>query len=778
MSILKFKDKIEEVVKRFPDKPLGHAEVGKIVNEKLESSKELDVDKIKFALGVEGNTQIRVFNSPDDKDEEDGIIGIEADFESENEMKLTPVIPFDDNHAWIKYRVSAKPKVNAKATFSPVEFKVDGNIKAAFIDYHFHPNRNENTRDAIMADSRNLRLPVFANDILQLKKNEALAYRVRGELTTGLTLKWLDLFNSNLNWLSQFFKQGELLMIDISGGPEFGVEVGVVDDFFLVFSCKDENNLHIAVKKSDSSTLKARAGLNVTVKFKDQKMAENGIKEIIASLFESITGSSMDGINTLFEKEKQEDLDSRQHALLEKLLDKLKVTDNFLNFKDKWENLKEKIEKSMQEAAKLKIEAGFTYEYLRVKGKDVLLEGVLEKNVLDDRTLDNYLKDLLVLNLSPILENKMFKLKRYLRQDSLMRQRSWGFSLGIGKWGAKSKDTIKESKVIQENEIDNSKSKRFAYDGMRKYEGEWGKDKFEWLIDFKADMTKFSSGKEPLASEFDYGLHLLWKWTEKKLSDEELTEYLDHAIIWKVIDPADVGDIRSKVNKIQGKIGNNEKTTITIDFKFNNDSFRKLILKLEPHDQKLWAKALGKAVPWLSGKRAREDTDNREKIYAPIWEKYFDDPEAFAINWKDYINTELRKVPGGKEMRNYELGIFPTKPKEDPHTLIGLIWKNSEKISGDYSGTLYRWNEFAKGVEIIQKALEGKSVDNSYRAIENAFGNMVKLWNQVLHVRAVGAYLMDFAEKNPEIFSQVERTLIIEFPDKDKQIIVSTSSKE
>jgi len=133
-----------------------------------------------------------------------------------------------------------------------------------------------------------------------------------------------------------------------------------------------------------------------------------------------------------------------------------------------------------------------------------------------------------------LADSTPFKLERHLNQDTVIRKKPWGFSLGIGPWKMISRDSIKKTTTQQKNLIDPEfPTYRIAFNGMREYDGEWINQKVKWLVDFKADMEDFSEQEIPRAEEFDFGLHFLWQWEEDQFSGREIMTYLDHAMIWE-----------------------------------------------------------------------------------------------------------------------------------------------------------------------------------------------------------------------------------------------------
>ena len=89
------------------------------------------------------------------------------------------------------------------------------------------------------------------------------------------------------------------------------------------------------------------------------------------------------------------------------------------------------------------------------------------------------------------------------------------------------------------------------------------------------------------------------------------------------------------------------------------------------------------------------------------------------------------------------------------------------QINGDTHGAC---EAFTRGARILQTALTSGA--RNQKTIDKAFGEMDDLWTQSHHVRAIGAYLVDAAER-AGVLSAVTRTMTVQAAGLDKTVVVT-----
>ena len=62
-----------------------------------------------------------------------------------------------------------------------------------------------------------------------------------------------------------------------------------------------------------------------------------------------------------------------------------------------------------------------------------------------------------------------------------------------------------------------------------------------------------SYAKEPLVSDFSFGMHVGWLANQKKLSPIELEQWLDMAAIWGAVSEVGLPDVRARMARALGR---------------------------------------------------------------------------------------------------------------------------------------------------------------------------------------------------------------------------------
>jgi hypothetical protein len=740
-----------------PDKPLKAADVGvDLFSGDGTYEGEQQLAFVKFAFSSQANASIEAFNSLDDQDQ-DGVLGKLPKAGQEFDVALPPQIELTEADAWLKYRFAAEAKVSASGAVSPVEFKLDGSKAVIFTDFHVH-SREDNTRAAVQADLQDLRFAANAEDVFKLGDKEALSYQVRGELSASLTLSWSDVFTSSLSELSKLLKSGRMLALQISPSASVSFNVGVVDDFRLIFTKGSGETISVALKKSDSRAIGVEAMLGVSVQFANP----DDVKEVLNKLIESVADQQMERVEQILSKANLNDLTDEEHAIVQALLDRLGLTDAAATSIDvlrtEWEALKKEVEATVTRVAQAKVSIGFSYEYLRVRTEDTLLLAELDRDTFRRFHNDLMLCDLL--NLLDWLRENPAALKKYLNQTTLKRSHAWGFSLGF----AGGKDMLELTTIVQKNIQGNQ---RVAYNGIRSYEGKWLGDKVSWTVDFKAEMEGFSQNQVATACEFQYGLHFKWLWEDAKLKEDELQDYLDYAIIWRAITVDNINDV---VGKIKSSL--NQKAQLSVELTIDDPQLRALLALAAQAPGDLPTRALAKAMPYMKNYDARRLPKLRELCYAPLWKFYFEHDDlpvnAFPLTVANAIEkiTQLEQIPHGRELAFFEKGSGrPENTLTNPFTFTGQVSVNGKTVD-DYSGIHRSWLEFAGGLSALRAAIDPNNCA-PHQTIEGIFTRLRKFWSQTLYIRAAGIYLLDLASTDSTLLRQINRAFTVSFEGGD-----------
>lgn len=755
-----------------PDKPLNDPNIQvNLAKATVGYDGTQNLQGIKFSFGVSTIAAVEAYNSPDDKDA-DGIIG-PAPKENglDSEPKLPPQIIQTNGHAWLKYRYEVEPKVSASGSFPPVSFKVDGDFKAVFTDFHVH-QPDEKALDAVKSDELKVRFAATLNDILDLRQFEALSYRVTGELGASVTLSWSDIFTSNLASLTKFLSIGKMLALNVTVGASATLSVRVVDDFNVVFTRFEDQKIKVAVNKAKSRQIGAAAALQVKASFSDPSQ----VKQVLNNVVKALMGQSLDQIDNILGKATLSDLSPDEKAIANSLAQQLglgALTDDLTQLKNNWDSFKKSLSDATEAIATAKVEAGFTYEYTRIKTDDALLEVAIY-----DAELKKYHNDLMLCNLNSVLNSVTTgesTLISYLHQTTLESKQAWGFSLNLGSWvkiGGKDQKNLK--KVVQEDMAGNQ---RIAYNGVRQYTGQLGKWKEDWTSDFKADMANFASGGVPTACDFNFGLDLRVEYDEK-LNEESLKNHFDWAVVWRAVAPGNFDKVKQEISAKYGQWAK-----MVVEIKFDDTVLRKLLEYFaamgDDAINALGAHALAKALPYVSEYAVRTEPKYREICYAPLWDYYLQNPRQDPMQYALTAGNTVEKIAlidhlsQGLELGSFERGqMNPGLGYKDMNTFAGQIYIEGDPISGDYSSIYRDFNHFKNALRLLQKSLTPGNCA-PYKTIETVFGELSNFLGQSFYVRTAGILLMDLAASDASLLAKINRVFTIQVGDQSAIFSVS-----
>ena len=276
-----------------------------------------------------------------------------------------------------------------------------------------------------------------------------------------------------------------------------------------------------------------------------------------------------------------------------------------------------------------------------------------------------------------------------------------------------------------------------SYLGARGYKGNWAGDSFEWNVDLKADMKSYA--KEPLVSDFSFGMHVGWVANQKKLSPIELEQWLDMAAIWGAVSEVSLPDVRARM---AGALGRDAQVTMQIVVP--NAVMRSALPRLAAMTPEDYAGALAAAMPWMEGSRARTDARLRRSIYEPLWAVALAKPNASTQDLGRLAADRLR-AEGHPEMVVRERAFLDAP---DPFSFAGLV-----RINGNSRDSCAA---FSRGARVLQAAIESGA--RNQQTIDKAISEMNDLWTQSHHVRAVGIQLLDIADQVGQL-AEVTRTM-------------------
>ncbi|WP_426752353.1 hypothetical protein [Myxococcus sp. Y35] len=765
----------EAVAGKIPDVKLQDQDIkvtvaqGSLAEEKLLPPK-LDMHGITLSFEAGGEATIRNFNSPGDVDE-NGIIG-EPSTETSDQAPR-PQLLLGGDMGWMRYQVSARVKAAVGTKLSFLASEKSTELSVTLSDYRAHP-LGQNMREAARADLAELRL-VQPTDIAKLALGDAVAWQARGSLQARLELNWADVFPANLNRLG-FLRAGELLSLKTSIKAALSARVSLTDDYQLSFSRPRAGRIQVAVRKVTSHDRALAAGLGITVELLDPAAVKAQLGQLLEALLGPVLrelvkkgNTALEIMDGLVDKASKAKLDENQKRVLGLVLERLGLDPQLsdpANLPQAWADFKARVAEALDNAVKTQIANGFQYEYLRLAETSTLLEVVVE-----DVTAMQFHESLLKGNLVELVKwmktasPTEFELRNYLNSNTLTRQRAYGFSLGIGSFELlKAQSVRKQSWVTQENF---QGDRRLAFLGRRGYEDKLLGNRGQWVVDLKADMSRFSPA--PVAADFNYGLHLMLWGRQKKLSRKDLQQAVDDAVVWGVLDAKDAANVISVMQEDVGK----QPIETRLELKMADDSFRALVPRIQELDLARFSRALARALPW-SEQTPRATPEFRRAVYAPIWEAYLREvqdqgslmlndlpPSRAAQIAKWYFQKDPTVHDLGKELQLVE---SEWRPGGGNFTFAEVISKNPH--------TLVRCRDFVSGMVRLRRAIDERKAADELRTV---FGELEGMWTTGFHLRAAGSLLSELAQATPLGLAGVERTLTVRVADSEEQLVFSTT---
>ncbi|WP_342381845.1 hypothetical protein NVS55_19825 [Myxococcus stipitatus] len=718
-----------------------------------------------FALSFEASAEatVRNFNSVGDVDE-NGVVGEAPPANAPPSDMPRPQLILGGNTGWMRYQATARIKASASGGWSMVTVNGQTELSATLSDYRAHP-LTRNMREAAKEDLAQPRLLVLSTDLTKMATGDAVAWRVRGMLETGLDLGWADLFTSNLSELS-FVRNSELIELKSSIVALVRARVSLVDDYQLSFSRPGPGRIHLAVRKAKSHEAASGAGLGITVAFSDPEAVQARLKEVLSAL----AGQAESKVDELIEKALRKVLSPEEEALLRAVLERLGLDPQLINLghlKQEWDEFKQKVESALEKVVKARVASAFQYEYLRISESATLLEVELDEATalrFHGSLLRGNLVDLMAWLREPANAGT-FTLKNYLNSASFTLQQTVGFSLTVGTFEVlKSRNTLKQTWVSQEN---TQGARRQAFLGRRAYEDALLGHRNRWMVDFQADMESFALA--PAASDFRYGLHMLLWGQKKKLSKQELQQAVDDAVVWGVLDANDASKVTSTLEAHLGKTD----VQTQVELKVSDAMLRELVPRIQGFDVKLFARALARAMPW-SEQTARVSSEFRKLVYAPIWEAYLTE----VMNKGSFLSGDLSPTRAAQIAAWFIQRDATVKELASGLLLREMTWQppggnfSFAEVTDKNRNTLAKCRRFVDGLVRLRKSIEERRSGEELRTVHS---DLESLWNTGFHLRAAGAVLAEVAKSTPRGLGGIERTFTVRLADSQEQLVFSTA---
>ena len=150
---------------------------------------------------------------------------------------------------------------------------------------------------------------------------------------------------------------------------------------------------------------------------------------------------------------------------------------------------------------------------------------------------------------------------------------------------------------------------------------------------------------------FQYSLKIEWIWDENALSEEELSDDLDQATIWRVLD---VDHANRFLEDLTPNIG--KRAELHLYLADDEKLYETFLLLLAPYNSDRAARSLAKSTPRWSMVEARNVISQRKDLYAPLWKFHLmqsqSDPASRQLrDWASYAANRLedRGVDGAHD---------------------------------------------------------------------------------------------------------------------------------
>lgn len=670
---------------------------------------------------------IRAFNSPDDEDD-DNVVGSSSDDVPLDVMR--PTLAVDDTSALLKYKGGVALKVNASSlTLRSLGFELEGEAEMIFSDYHRH-GRETATRDAVTQDLKALRCAMRLGDVLALAEGEAVTQQLAGRLSATVEVAWVDVVSGAASGLVSLLGARGLFALNCSSGATVSATVSAADDFRLVISRVGADQWRVGLRRA--RTRAAHLGLALGVKVEVEPTRLNAlVDETLDGLF----GAKSALVKKALGKVDAKKLTAAERALVDKLIDRLGL-DRAASL-DEVRRAADKIVDGLEQAVALtikgKVEAGFTYDYRRLKEKATVFQCVVTKAGLAAHhaaLVRGQFAEFLRVAAAGTAD---VRLEHFLYQRTLRTERSWGFSLSLGKWTLGSTDTKSLERIQQFGE--GKTHRRHAYIGERSYQ-EAGAKAPMWSVAFAAEMPAFTSEPVPRVADFDVALSLVWHEEKKKLDEKTLARWIDLAALWGALDEGRLDAAFESCREFL-KLP----ATGVVQLAIPHGVFDRVVATLASRETEVLAAALAAAMPWTSEDTGVRGPLGRRRVYEPLWRQVLmSDAQVpgrlLAARAFDQLRAQGATRLANRE-RLYQIASERSSVN-DASCFGGLVDLNPR--------TRAQCQAFTHAIVTLQEKRVSGAPDAD--VVPRVFEQLEDLWTQSLHVRAVGAHLLDAAQSS------------------------------
>lgn len=739
-----------------------------------------DLDAAPLGFQGDGELSLQVFNrvdqfrSPEGADE-DGVLGppVEASEADDDpfEPLRRPILEFDPQKAWVKYRAEGRLTLQAKTHFGLKAVGLEATAKKTVVlaDYRRH-ERDERLRNVVPEDLGWPRFALDREDVLRLEPGDAVSFRAHGVLGARVTLSWSDVLTFGLGRLSRALDSPVPLGAEVVPTASVTATVSYEDDFRVVFARigTGRRSWRVDVRKAESRGKSLTGRIAAGIRFENP--------DLVASLLTQRLGEPLNNVEALLRNDSVDDLGPIQRKRFEEVTERLGIgtLDELADRVAEW---KKKAAETLDEIVRTRLEVGFDYEYSRLETDTALL--VAE---MDARAVEALHGELVRGNSAPVLEwsegpspgdPKSLEIVRYVLTEETVTRRTWGFSLNFGRWLQIADRNEKELVVVhQRARLDSGETaERLTYAGSREYTGRWMGREWGWDVDLDARMDRLSPHGEPMLSDFTYGLGFRFHWQDGDLSENLLDQILDASALWGVF-PAEAGGISALRHRFEAALehlGSISRTdlpgrhvALELQLLFDQVALAQILPRARQDDldgRKRFAQSLAAAMPFNRDFELHRSLSERRRVYQGLFDLYLRDEDGSGsmLDFGKYRDAAHKKVRdlGHPDFAREEA---ETSASERMWTFTGMLNKNRR--------TAEQRRSCLRGLGLLADGV-GRITGAEHSMFKGMFKDLARFWGQTHHVRALGAYLLDVARIHgmPE---GVRPSLRLQFRDDDQ----------
>ncbi|MBL6448508.1 hypothetical protein JMN32_19515 [Fulvivirga sp. 29W222] len=584
-----------------------------------------------FSAKVEGAFSVNLFNDTNDHSVESKI------FEHWPEAKSLYT-----NQALLGYSLEGRVKANASAE-NLGKFELGINAEQSFKAKSFRIHDCDTTvKDAFTGDVTSFKFIFKKDDVTSLKVNEAMAFEAAGKLSLNAGIKVTDVYSGTASMVSGLLNlSGQVdLKLDASASVDFKIEIE--DDFSVVIIRQAEDKFKVCINKIIKRTkeLKAKAGIEAALGDNDK------LKDLVNKFFEGVDEELFKYINEKIDTTglKEEDLEKvLKAASLLKLTDISSVDD----FREQYEQKKEKVKEKLLEVITNKVAVGISYEYSNIKTNESVFSGVFSKNAMNQ-----FHGDIVKLKVGDLIDAyqkdpSSYNLTSYLQRKTTEITSSFGLNVAFGNFKLTS-SIQREFKEVTEKKFLTDGGFAFkvdAYNRKSTRSYKHGKNSDVYILNMDASMPVFVAKEEDLTVEkFDFAFGLSFDMKENKTSDKELRDIVDWAVTWDIVPQEKSAEV---INKIKTEVLNKGASEVTYHcfLKVPQGEFEELIPYFKPSLQTLIPGALAASMLQVDYAdipdfRVRNNIELRRKHYTAFWANYLN---SYALNQADVMLSLVKK---------------------------------------------------------------------------------------------------------------------------------------